>query len=159
MDYIVAAANLYGQIFGINGSRDPATIRQILEYVPVPLFTPKSSVKVHLTDEEMKEDEEKNCSDAGELFPLCVMISLLNSIAFLNSLFFVYAPEKAQLEDLKRKLASPALKSSALQMFPMEFEKVGQKCSNTSSAHSAEPQTDWRLSVHGELHSDVKVLS
>ncbi|XP_074529752.1 ubiquitin-like modifier-activating enzyme 1 [Halichoeres trimaculatus] len=95
MDFVVAAANLYGQIYGINGTRDSATIREILKNVSVPSFTPKSSVKVHLTDEEMEEDKEKNCDDA----------------------------EKAQLEELKEKLASPALKSSALQMFPMDFEK------------------------------------
>ncbi|XP_020484654.2 ubiquitin-like modifier-activating enzyme 1 isoform X1 [Labrus bergylta] len=95
MDYVVATANLYGQIYGITGTRDSASIRNILEKVSVPTFTPKSSVKIHLTDKEMEEDKEKDRDDA----------------------------EKARLEELKEKLASLALKRSAMQMFPMDFEK------------------------------------
>ncbi|XP_041639928.1 ubiquitin-like modifier-activating enzyme 1 [Cheilinus undulatus] len=95
MDYVIAAANLYGQIYGINGTRDSASIREILQKVSVPSFTPKSSVKIYVTDKEMEEDKEKGCDDA----------------------------EKARLEELKKKLASPALKSSAMQMFPLDFEK------------------------------------
>lgn len=67
MEYVVAAANLYGQIYGIEGTRD--SIREILENVHVPPFTPKSSVKIHLTDKEMQEDKEKESGDAGEFFP------------------------------------------------------------------------------------------
>uniref|UniRef100_A0A4W6CZ15 E1 ubiquitin-activating enzyme n=1 Tax=Lates calcarifer TaxID=8187 RepID=A0A4W6CZ15_LATCA len=92
MEYVVAAANLYGQIYGIKGTTDVASIRKILEKVHIPSFTPKSSVKIHVTDEEI------HC--------LCV-----------------FAPEKARLEELKGKLASPSLKSSAMQMYPMDFEK------------------------------------
>ncbi|XP_010731086.3 ubiquitin-like modifier-activating enzyme 1 [Larimichthys crocea] len=95
MDFVVAAANLYGQIFGVKGTRDCASIRDILEKVVVPPFTPKSSVNIHVTDEELKEDKEKDSDDA----------------------------DKAQLEDLKGKLASPSLKSSAMQMYPIDFEK------------------------------------
>uniref|UniRef100_A0AAY4C3H2 E1 ubiquitin-activating enzyme n=1 Tax=Denticeps clupeoides TaxID=299321 RepID=A0AAY4C3H2_9TELE len=60
MDYVVAAANLYGQIYGIEGTRDCAAIRAALEEVHVPEFTPKSSVKIHVTDEEMKGEEAKD---------------------------------------------------------------------------------------------------
>uniref|UniRef100_A0A671XJX4 E1 ubiquitin-activating enzyme n=1 Tax=Sparus aurata TaxID=8175 RepID=A0A671XJX4_SPAAU len=88
MEYVMAAANLYGQIYGINGTRDFASIRKILETVNVPSFTPKSSVKIHVTDKEMEEDKEK-----------------------------------ARLEELKGKLASPSLKGSAVQMYPVDFEK------------------------------------
>ncbi|KAM7006559.1 ubiquitin-like modifier-activating enzyme 1 [Tautogolabrus adspersus] len=95
MDFVVAAANLYGQIYGITGTRDSASVRNILENVSVPTFTPKSSVKIHLTDKEMEEDKEKDRDDA----------------------------EKARLEEFKEKLASPSLKGSAMQMFPMDFEK------------------------------------
>ncbi|KAJ0068755.1 hypothetical protein NL108_010829, partial [Boleophthalmus pectinirostris] len=64
MDFIVAAANLYGQTFGISGTRDRALIKEILERVPVPEFTPQS-LKIPVTDEEMEErggdevDQEK----------------------------------------------------------------------------------------------------
>ena len=68
MDFVVAAANLCGQIYGVQGTRDLASIRNILETVSVPPFTPKSSVKIHLTDKEMEEDKEKDSDDAGELF-------------------------------------------------------------------------------------------
>ncbi|XP_044066939.1 ubiquitin-like modifier-activating enzyme 1 [Siniperca chuatsi] len=95
MEYVVAAANLYGQIYGINGTRDCASIRNILEEVHVPSFTPKSSVKIHLTDKEMEEEKKKDSDDA----------------------------EKARLEELKGKLAPPSLKSSAMQMYPIDFEK------------------------------------
>ncbi|XP_059184316.1 ubiquitin-like modifier-activating enzyme 1 [Centropristis striata] len=95
MEYVAAAANLYAQIYGIAGTRDFASIRNILEEVNVPPFTPTSSVKIHLTDKEMKEEKEKDSDEA----------------------------EKARLEELKGKLASPSLRSSAKQMYPTDFEK------------------------------------
>uniref|UniRef100_A0AAY4C2V2 E1 ubiquitin-activating enzyme n=1 Tax=Denticeps clupeoides TaxID=299321 RepID=A0AAY4C2V2_9TELE len=67
MDYVVAAANLYGQIYGIEGTRDCAAIRAALEEVHVPEFTPKSSVKIHVTDEEMKGEEAKDVARLNEL--------------------------------------------------------------------------------------------
>ncbi|XP_053298455.1 ubiquitin-like modifier-activating enzyme 1 isoform X2 [Pleuronectes platessa] len=95
MEYVVAAANLYGHIYGIQGTRDRASIRTILEAVQIPSFTPSSSVKIHLTDTEMQESKENESDDA----------------------------EKARLDELKRKLASPSLKSSAARMNPIDFEK------------------------------------
>lgn len=68
MEYVVAAANLYGQIYGINGTTDCASIRKTLEKVQVPSFTPTSSVTIHVTDEEMEEDRARDSDDAGELF-------------------------------------------------------------------------------------------
>ncbi|XP_016367703.1 ubiquitin-like modifier-activating enzyme 1 [Sinocyclocheilus rhinocerous] len=59
MDFIVAAANLYGQIYGITGSRNHADIQSILQGVKVPEFTPKSSVKIAVTDQELKEENEE----------------------------------------------------------------------------------------------------
>uniref|UniRef100_A0A8C3AP66 Ubiquitin-activating enzyme E1 n=1 Tax=Cyclopterus lumpus TaxID=8103 RepID=A0A8C3AP66_CYCLU len=93
MEYVVAAANLYGQIFGISGTRDRASVKETLERVHVPYFTPKSSVKIHLTDKEMEEEKQEDRDD------------------------------KARLEELRRKLASPSLKSSFMQMKPTDFEK------------------------------------
>uniref|UniRef100_A0A7N8WXJ0 E1 ubiquitin-activating enzyme n=1 Tax=Mastacembelus armatus TaxID=205130 RepID=A0A7N8WXJ0_9TELE len=93
MDYVVAAANLYGQMYGISGTRDSDSIRKTLDKIHVPSFTPKSSVKIHLTDKEMQEDREKESDDS------------------------------ARLEELKAKLASPSLKSSAMRMYPIDFEK------------------------------------
>ncbi|KAF7664666.1 hypothetical protein LDENG_00169960 [Lucifuga dentata] len=95
IEFVMAAANLYGQIYGVQGTRDHASIRKILEEIPVPSFTPKSSVKIHLTDEEMEEEKKKESSDA----------------------------EKARLEELKDKLASLSLNSLTMQMHPIDFEK------------------------------------
>lgn len=67
------------------------------------------------------------------------------SLFFLPSLCLL-APEKARLEELKVKLASESLKGSAKQMYPIDFEKVGQACSETSAVHTAEA-TD-RLAAH-----------
>uniref|UniRef100_A0A8C9SEE6 E1 ubiquitin-activating enzyme n=1 Tax=Scleropages formosus TaxID=113540 RepID=A0A8C9SEE6_SCLFO len=58
MDYIIAAANLYAQIYKIKGTRDRNTIREVLEKVHVPSFTPKSGVKIHVTDQDMEKDKE-----------------------------------------------------------------------------------------------------
>ena len=68
MDFVVAAANLYGQIYGIKGSRDREGIQKILNGVHVPEFTPKSSVKIAVTDEELaesKEDRKEEGEQAG----------------------------------------------------------------------------------------------
>ncbi|KAM9758223.1 ubiquitin-like modifier-activating enzyme 1 [Menidia menidia] len=81
LEYVVAAANLYGQIYGIKGTRD--SVKEILKTVQVPPFTPKSSVKIHVTDKEMEEEKKKGSDDA----------------------------EQARLEELKGKLSS--LKRSA----------------------------------------------
>lgn len=94
-EFVMAAANLYGQIYGIQGTRDHASIRKILEKIHVPSFTPKSSVKIYLTDKEMEEEKKKKSGDA----------------------------EKARLEELTDKLASLKLNSLAMQMHPIEFEK------------------------------------
>ncbi|XP_072351076.1 ubiquitin-like modifier-activating enzyme 1, partial [Scyliorhinus torazame] len=54
MDYIVAAANLFAQTYGIKGSRDRAHVVDILKGVKVPTFTPKSGVKIHVSDQDLQ---------------------------------------------------------------------------------------------------------
>uniref|UniRef100_A0A4W6CYZ3 E1 ubiquitin-activating enzyme n=1 Tax=Lates calcarifer TaxID=8187 RepID=A0A4W6CYZ3_LATCA len=95
MEYVVAAANLYGQIYGIKGTTDVASIRKILEKVHIPSFTPKSSVKIHVTDEEMQEDKKRGSDDAGEfnLLLFCVVTSPTLKMSFSHCLC-VFAPEK-----------------------------------------------------------------
>nr|XP_033782239.1 ubiquitin-like modifier-activating enzyme 7 isoform X2 [Geotrypetes seraphini]XP_033782240.1 ubiquitin-like modifier-activating enzyme 7 isoform X2 [Geotrypetes seraphini]XP_033782241.1 ubiquitin-like modifier-activating enzyme 7 isoform X2 [Geotrypetes seraphini] len=55
LDYIVAAANLYAQNYKLPGSRDRNAIQCIVDTVTVSPFIPKSEVKIHVSDEEMKE--------------------------------------------------------------------------------------------------------
>eukprot|EP00066_Takifugu_rubripes_P022978 XP_011612244.1 PREDICTED: ubiquitin-like modifier-activating enzyme 1 [Takifugu rubripes] len=93
MDYVVAAANLCAQIYGIKGTRDRVSIRQVLSNVAVPPFAVKSSVRIHLTDKEM--EEAKECDES----------------------------EKVRLEELKGWLSSASARASARQMYPADFEK------------------------------------
>lgn len=69
MDFIVAAANLYGQIYGITGSKNRADIQSVLQGVKVPEFTPKSSVKIAETDQQLKEENEER-KEEGEMLGL-----------------------------------------------------------------------------------------
>ncbi|XP_051996508.1 ubiquitin-like modifier-activating enzyme 1 [Xyrauchen texanus] len=59
MDFIVAAANLYRNLYGIEGSRNHVGIQNILLGVKMPEFTPKSSVKIAVTDQELKEETDE----------------------------------------------------------------------------------------------------
>ncbi|KAG8002640.1 Ubiquitin-like modifier-activating enzyme 1 [Nibea albiflora] len=54
MDYIMAAANLYAQTYGVQGSTDRAGVIKILQDVKVPLFTPRSGVKIHVSDQDLQ---------------------------------------------------------------------------------------------------------
>lgn len=54
MDYIMAAANLFAQTYGLPGSTDRAAVAHILQEVKVPTFTPRSGVKIHVSDQELQ---------------------------------------------------------------------------------------------------------
>lgn len=66
MDYVVAAANLHAQIFGVEGTADLASVRNLLQGVHVPPFTPKSSVKIQLTDKELEEERSRESGGPGK---------------------------------------------------------------------------------------------
>ncbi|KAK0135917.1 Ubiquitin-like modifier-activating enzyme 1 [Merluccius polli] len=106
MQYIVAAANLYGTTYGIAGTRDCAAIRETLKNIIMPSCKRMSLSASNMTE----EDKDMDCSPA------------------------MAATEKARLEELKVELCSPSLKNPAMQMHPVDFEKVS---SHTSSAHTA----------------------
>lgn len=74
MDYIVAAANLRGQTYGLNGSTDRVMIRGLLERVHVPEFTPEQNLRIPVTDEEMEEGEGDE-ADREKLEELKVKLS------------------------------------------------------------------------------------
>lgn len=54
MDYILAGANLYAQTYGLPGSDDRAALAKLLQDIKVPEFTPKSGVKIHVSDQELQ---------------------------------------------------------------------------------------------------------
>uniref|UniRef100_A0A667X6P2 E1 ubiquitin-activating enzyme n=1 Tax=Myripristis murdjan TaxID=586833 RepID=A0A667X6P2_9TELE len=66
MDYIMAAANLYAQTYGLPGNTDRAAVTKILQDVHVPTFTPRSGVKIHVSDQEL---QSANASELKTLLP------------------------------------------------------------------------------------------
>ncbi|XP_072308563.1 ubiquitin-like modifier-activating enzyme 1 isoform X2 [Eucyclogobius newberryi] len=84
MDYIVTAANLYGQTYGISGSTDRALTREILEKVTVPEFTPQS-LKIPVTDEEMENEKENE--EAEKLKELKQKLSSLSLKTLMIEMF------------------------------------------------------------------------
>ena len=54
MDYVLAGANLFAQSYGLPGSRDRAATAKLLESMNVPVFTPRSGVKIHVSDQELQ---------------------------------------------------------------------------------------------------------
>ncbi|KAF2880951.1 hypothetical protein ILUMI_25232 [Ignelater luminosus] len=53
LDYILAAANLKAEVYGIPQIRDRAAISEMVQQVMVPVFVPKSGVKIAVTDSQM----------------------------------------------------------------------------------------------------------
>ncbi|KAG7279855.1 hypothetical protein CRUP_016182 [Coryphaenoides rupestris] len=54
MDYVMSGANLYAQTYGMAGSKDRAALAKILQELDVPVFTPRSGVKIHVSDQELQ---------------------------------------------------------------------------------------------------------
>uniref|UniRef100_A0A8D0D3P0 E1 ubiquitin-activating enzyme n=1 Tax=Sander lucioperca TaxID=283035 RepID=A0A8D0D3P0_SANLU len=54
MDYVMAGANLFAHTYGMQGSTDRAGVIKILQDVKVPPFTPRSGVKIHVSDQELQ---------------------------------------------------------------------------------------------------------
>ena len=50
--YIIAAANLHAFNYGLRGETDPAVFRKIVDVATVPEFTPRSGVKVQISDND-----------------------------------------------------------------------------------------------------------
>ncbi|XP_061760453.1 ubiquitin-like modifier-activating enzyme 1 [Nerophis ophidion] len=54
IDYVFAAANLFAQSYGIKGSTDRAAVVKILQEIQVAPFTPRSGVRIHVSDQELQ---------------------------------------------------------------------------------------------------------
>jgi ubiquitin-activating enzyme E1 len=63
MEFVVAAANLRANVFGVEGTRDVEAIKGLLAAVVVPEFVPKDGVKI------MTEEDEKKAKEAGAAAP------------------------------------------------------------------------------------------
>uniref|UniRef100_A0A667WQ22 E1 ubiquitin-activating enzyme n=1 Tax=Myripristis murdjan TaxID=586833 RepID=A0A667WQ22_9TELE len=75
MDYIMAAANLYAQTYGLPGNTDRAAVTKILQDVHVPTFTPRSGVKIHVSDQEL---QSANASDDDTNFHMDFIVAASN---------------------------------------------------------------------------------
>merc|ERR1719517_287004 len=127
-DFVEAAANLRAENYGIKGTKDKEEIKSILKQVNVPVFEPKSGVKIAVTDAEAQAQSDASVSDAD----------IVNEI--LNQL-----PE------------SSALKSAGVRITPLEFEKDDDSnghidfivaCSNLRATNYSIPTAD-RLKSKG----------
>ncbi|XP_051030948.1 ubiquitin-like modifier-activating enzyme 1 Y [Phodopus roborovskii] len=54
LDYVMAAANLFAQTYGLGGSQDRAAASKLLQTLQVPRFAPKSGVRIHVSEQELK---------------------------------------------------------------------------------------------------------
>ncbi|CAK7313911.1 Ubiquitin-like modifier-activating enzyme 1 [Vulpes lagopus] len=54
LDYVMAAANLFAQTYGLMGSQDRAAVAVLLQSVHIPEFIPRSGVKIHISDQELQ---------------------------------------------------------------------------------------------------------
>jgi ubiquitin-activating enzyme E1 len=69
--FVVAAANLRAVVFGLKGSRDPATVLQHIQGLAIPAFKPRSGVKIETDEKRAQEQAQAGAgavsADEGEL--------------------------------------------------------------------------------------------
>uniref|UniRef100_A0A672Q3G8 E1 ubiquitin-activating enzyme n=1 Tax=Sinocyclocheilus grahami TaxID=75366 RepID=A0A672Q3G8_SINGR len=78
MDYIMAAANLLAQSYGLPGSTERSALTKLLQDIKVPEFIPKSGVKIHVSDQELQSANasielkaQLPSTEAASQFKLC----------------------------------------------------------------------------------------
>lgn len=62
IDFIVSAANLYAEMYGLEQNRDYVSALEYMQRVDVPIFEPKTNVKIPVNDSEI-EPEKKDDDD------------------------------------------------------------------------------------------------
>ncbi|XP_052753452.1 ubiquitin-like modifier-activating enzyme 1 [Galleria mellonella] len=63
LDYVVAAANLRAHVYGIPNCVDRQYIAQIASSVQVPEFSPKSGIKIAVTDAQLQQNNDEMDQD------------------------------------------------------------------------------------------------
>lgn len=122
-DFVVAAANLRAEMYGISGNLDEAYFRKALADVIVADFSPTEGVKIAANDEEAKE-EANDAMDTGD----------------------------AEIEELRRSLPKHG-ELSGFQLQPIEFDKDIDEhmlfvtaCSNLRALNYSIPTEDTHRS-------------
>uniref|UniRef100_A0A8C0MJ50 Ubiquitin-like modifier-activating enzyme 1 n=1 Tax=Canis lupus familiaris TaxID=9615 RepID=A0A8C0MJ50_CANLF len=106
LDYVMAAANLFAQTYGLMGSQDRAAVAVLLQSVHIPEFIPKSGVKIHVSDQELQNASAS--VDPGLEFKGLTHPSL--------------STDDSRLQELRAMLPSPE-KLRGFKMYPINFEK------------------------------------
>ncbi|KIJ19978.1 hypothetical protein PAXINDRAFT_7243 [Paxillus involutus ATCC 200175] len=65
--FIIAAANLHAYNYGLRGETDPVIFRKVADSVIVPEFSPRSGVKVQITENDPVNHPTADPDDLGEL--------------------------------------------------------------------------------------------
>ncbi|KAJ8259981.1 hypothetical protein GJAV_G00175680 [Gymnothorax javanicus] len=79
VDYIMATANLMAQSYGLPGASDRTSLVKLLQNITVHPFTPKSGVKIHVSDQEMQN--ANGTVDDSRLEELKVLLSRANAVS------------------------------------------------------------------------------
>ncbi|WVR07187.1 hypothetical protein IAU60_004228 [Kwoniella sp. DSM 27419] len=66
-DYLVAGANLHAFNYGLKGERDPALFRKVVESMDIPVFTPKSGVKIQVNENEPVPQDDEGDEDVDQI--------------------------------------------------------------------------------------------
>ncbi|RDB23272.1 Ubiquitin-activating enzyme E1 1 [Hypsizygus marmoreus] len=67
LQYIIAAANLHAFNYGLRGETDPAIFRKVVDTIIVPEFTPRSGVKIQVTENDPVPQGDGGVDDLEDL--------------------------------------------------------------------------------------------
>uniref|UniRef100_A0AAG5DLB0 E1 ubiquitin-activating enzyme n=1 Tax=Anopheles atroparvus TaxID=41427 RepID=A0AAG5DLB0_ANOAO len=95
LDYIHATANLKAEVYGIPQQRNRDTIKKLVMAVEVPKFTPRSGVKIAVTDAGMQAEE----NGGGEELDPDRISRMQNELASLGKLDFTITPLEFEKDD------------------------------------------------------------
>ncbi len=77
LQYIIAAANLHAFNYGLRGETDEAVYRKVADSVIVPEFTPRSGVKVQISDSDPVPQGDGEGNGGGSIHSLLLRSSSL----------------------------------------------------------------------------------